>query len=105
MLASQVDHRLESSVKNPNPTAFAGTNPIHLQLESDLTRFVQITFAKQVVVAGISIQTPEKMALKEFTFSYVGRRVEFPSIITDVQQLLGTNDMVNVFFSCILAKT
>jgi hypothetical protein len=50
-------------------------------------RYVQITFSRQVVVAGLSIQTPEKLALKEFTFSYSGRRVEFPSEVTTVQQI------------------
>jgi hypothetical protein len=95
MLGSQVAYRIESSIKNPNPTAFAGSNPIHIQLESDLNRFVQITFPKQIVVAGLSIQTPEKMALKEFSFSYVSRRIEFPTTLSNIQQLLRINTRVD----------
>jgi hypothetical protein len=56
MLSSQVDHIIETSLKNPTPTPFLGSNPIHLQLESDLSRYVLVTFARQVVVAGLSIQ-------------------------------------------------
>ena len=85
---------MESSSRNPVPTTFSGTNPIFIQLENDVTRYVQISFAKQVVVAGLSIETLESMALKSFTLSYAGKRIQDPNGISKVPQLFGSSSMV-----------
>ena len=85
---------MESSSRNPVPTTFSGKNPIFIQLENDVTRYVQISFAKQVVVAGLSIETLESMALKSFTLSYAGKRIQDPNGISKVSQLFGSSSMV-----------
>jgi hypothetical protein len=60
-LGSQLENRIDSSNKNLNPTTFAGSNPIFIQLENDLSRYVQLTFVKQIIVAG------KKMCNKIYT--------------------------------------
>ena len=98
MLAFRVEKKIETSLKASIPTPFPGSNPVHLQLESDLSRFVQINFARQVVVAGLSIQTPEKAALKEFSVFYFPRSVEFPSEAQFSPQLSRTSPFVSSNF-------
>ena len=90
-LATKVDYKIISSRIKPVPTAFLGTNPIHIQLESDPSvtkRFVQISLMKQIVVSGLSIETPENMALKSFTFSYADRSLQFPTTMQNFSRLL-----------------
>ena len=93
-LASQVEYLVDSSLKNPTPTAFTGSNPIFIQLENDMKRYVQVTFAKQIVVAGLNIQTPSKMALQSFTFSYAGQRIQQSNVLPSVSQVFATNPLV-----------
>ncbi len=86
-LGTKVDLKISSSPKNPFPTPFAGTNPIFLQLEPDANKFVKITFAQQVIVAGLSIQTPENMALKKFTLSYAERSLQYPDKMITIARI------------------
>lgn len=91
-LASRVDYNIISSLSNPLPTAFAGTNPIHIQLENDPSvsqRYVQISMMRQIIVTGLSIETPENMALQSFSFSYADRSVQFPTSIQKFTRLFG----------------
>ena len=91
-LVSRVDYMIISSLSNPVPTPFAGTNPIHIQLENDPSvsqRFVQISLVKQIIVSGLSIETPENMALRSFSFSYSDRSLQFPTSIQNFTRLFG----------------
>ena len=91
-VAAKVDYKIISCLSNPAPTSFLGINPIHIQLESDPSvkqRYVQISLLKQIVVNGLSIETPENMALKSFSFSYYDRGIQFPASTKTFYKLLG----------------
>ena len=87
-----MSYKIISSPSNPVPTAFAGSNPIHIQLEADPTgntRYVQIQLAKQVLISGLSVETVENMALQSFSFAYSDRSVQYPSNLVTLKRLLG----------------
>lgn len=113
-LATKVDYKIISSRIKPVPTAFLGTNPIHIQLESDPSvtkRFVQISLLKQIVVSGLSFETPENMALQSFSFSYVDRGIQFPSSSKTFNKLFGekqvcafNDDLFHSYVNCFKPK-
>ena len=104
MLVSRVEKKVETSLKTSIPSPFPGSNPIHLQLENDLSRYVTISFPRQVVVAGFSIQTPEKAALKEFSVFYFPRTVEFPTEAKFSPQLTGAGPFVSSNLRILFSK-
>jgi hypothetical protein len=55
--------------------------------------------AKQVVISGLSIETPENMALKEFSISYAERSVQYPKKMIIMPQLFRSNAQVKYFDS------
>ena len=113
-LATKVDYKIISSRLKPVPTAFLGTNPIHIQLESDPSvtkRFVQISLLKQIVVSGLSFETPENMALQSFSFSYVDRGIQFPASSKTFNKLFGEkqvcalkDDEFHTYANCFIPK-
>jgi hypothetical protein len=98
-LGSKVEYKIVSSKSNASPTNFAGTNPIHVQLESDVNvnqRFVQILLSKQVIVSALSIETVENMALQSFSFAYADRGVQYPSSMITLQRLLNDKQVMYI---------
>ena len=80
-LTAKLDYTVRSSLNNPVPTSFTGSNPIHVQLENEPSgnkRFVDVTLAKQIVLSGLGIQTIENMALESFSLSYADRGIQYP---------------------------
>jgi len=62
-----------------------------VQLENDPSvpkRFIEVSFSKQVIVSGISIQTPENMGLRSFSFEYADMSLQYPKNVQTFTRLL-----------------
>jgi len=82
-IGSTLDYKLQSTNRNPHPMAISGINPILIQLDPeyllDSPQFVEITLASQIVLSGLSIQTPEANGLKSFKLEYADLDMEYPN--------------------------
>lgn len=91
-IGSKVGFKIQSSLRNANPSFFttvSNPNPILIQLDPDYllgsNQYLEVFLSSQVVVAGLSIQTPENFGLKSFTFQYAPRDVQYPGQMQSFQ--------------------